>query len=105
MSSKKKVTKDALIKSIAAISGRDVFAVKDVLNAMEDVLFDYVSSVDEKNTEISIKLFEGVSFDAKYMPEKVKINNLTGKSTSVSSKIKPKFNITRTYCEKLNSRK
>ena len=34
--------------------------------------------------------------------EKTKKNNLTGKTEFVSSKIKPKFNITRSYCEKLN---
>ena len=31
-------------------------------------------------------------------------NNLTGKTNKVESKIKPKFNITRSYCEKLNSK-
>ena len=31
-------------------------------------------------------------------------NNLTGKMSFVESKIKPKINITRSYCEKLNNK-
>ena len=36
--------------------------------------------------------------------EKAKKNNLTGQVSLVESKVKPKFNITRSYCEKLNNK-
>jgi hypothetical protein len=41
--------------------------------------------------------------DGIYVPAKEKKNNLTGKTSFVDSKIKPKFNITRSYVEKLNN--
>ena len=53
--------------------------------------------------DVCIKLFEGISLDGKYVPEKTKRNNLTGETNFVESKIKPKFNITRSYCDKLNN--
>ena len=66
-------------------------------------IFDILSSVDI-NGDISIKLFEGISLDGIYVLEKTKQNNLTGEISLVESKIKPKFNITRSYCEKLNNK-
>ena len=51
-----------------------------------------------------IKLFEGMSLDGVYVPEKTKKNNLTGQMNFVDSRIKPKFNITRSYREKLNNK-
>ena len=54
--------------------------------------------------DVCIKLFEGISLDGIYVPEKTKTNNLTGKTNLVKSKIKPKFTITRSYCEKLNNK-
>ena len=69
---------------------------------MENLIFDILSSV-EINGDISIRLFEGISLDGIYISEKTKKNNLTGEVNLVESKIKPKFNITRSYCEKLNN--
>ena len=76
--------------------------VKDIYNALEKNIFDILSSVKE-NGDISIRLFEGISLDGTYIPEKTKQNNLTGEVNFVDSKIKPKFTITRSYCEKLNN--
>ena len=96
-----KITKEALIKDIAKQTNMDIDDVKDVYNTLERTIFDSISSVDV-NGDISIRLFEGISLDGIYIPEKIKQNNLTGKSSLVKSKIKPKFNITQSYCEKLN---
>lgn len=94
------ISKKKLIKSIRNSHTKTV--IKDVYNMFENVIFDTLSSVDKKQN-ICIRLFEGVSLDGKYVPEKTKINNLTGETSFVGSKIKPKFNITRSYCEKLNN--
>ena len=98
-----KVTKENLIKDIAKQTDKSISDVKDIYNTLEKVVFDALSSVNE-NQDISIRLFEGISLDGTYMPEKTKKNNLTGKESFVESKIKPKFNITRSYCEKLNNK-
>lgn len=104
MKEKIKITKDALIKHIATQTNKNISDVKDVYNTLEKTIFDILSSVDV-NGDTSIRLFEGISLDGTYIPEKTKQNNLTGKVSLVESKIKPKFNITRSYCEKLNESK
>ena len=102
MKEKIKITKETLIRDIAKQTNNNISDVKDVYNALEKTIFDILSSVDV-NGDISIKLFEGISLDGTYTPEKTKQNNLTGKVSLVKGKIKPKFAITRSYCEKLNS--
>ena len=97
-----KITKENLIKDIAKQTGKSVSEVKTMYNTLENAIFDILSSV-ETNGNICIRLFEGISLDGIYIPKKIKKNNLTGKETVVEGKIKPKFNITRSYCEKLNS--
>ena len=98
----KVIKKENLIRDVAKQTNNNIADVKIIYNTLESVIFDYISSVVE-NKDISIKLFEGISLDGKYIPEKTKKNNLTGEVNLVESKIKPKFNITRSYCEKLNS--
>ena len=95
------ISKKKLIKSIKSHHTKSV--IKDVYGALEDLIFDSLSSVNEVQ-DVCIKLFEGISLDGKYISEKTKKNNLTGKESFVDSKIKPKFNITRSYCEKLNNK-
>lgn len=77
--------------------------VKDIYDILESSIFEHLSSVDEEQ-DVCIKLFEGISLDGTYVEEKTKKNNLTGKVNLVPSKIKPKFNITRSYCDKLNDK-
>lgn len=96
-------TKENIIREIAKQTDKNIYDVKIIYNALEDLIFNALSSVDKDN-DICIRLFEGVSLDGEYVEEKTKKNNLTGKVEFVSSKIKPKFNITRSYCEKLNSK-
>ena len=93
------ISKKRLMKSIKNLHTKSV--VKDVYGLLENIIFKSLSSVDE-NQDVCIRLFEGVSLDGTYIPEKTKKNNLTGEMSLVESKIKPKFNITRSYCEKLN---
>ena len=95
------ISKRKLIKSIKSHYTKNT--IKDVYGILEDLIFDSLSSVNE-NQDVCIKLFEGISLDGKYIHEKTKKNNLTGKESFVDSKIKPRFNITRSYCEKLNNK-
>ena len=95
------VSQKKLIKSVKNYHTKNI--VKDIYNILEDLIFESVSSTNEKK-DVCIKLFEGISLDGSYAPEKIKKNNLTGETNVVSSRIKPKFNITRSYCEKLNSK-
>lgn len=96
-----KITKESLIKDIATRTNKGVSDIKDFYNTLENIIFENLSSVD-KDRDVCIKLFEGISLDGKFVPEATKKNNLTGKVSLIPSKIKPKFNITRRYTEKLN---
>ena len=84
-------------------SSNTKMVVKDIYDILESSIFEHLSSVDEEQ-DVCIKLFEGISLDGTYVEGKVKKNNLTGKVNLVPSKIKPKFNITRSYCDKLNDK-
>ena len=98
-----KITKENIIKDIAKRTGKNVYDIREFYNTLEDTIFYLLCSTDE-NHDVQIRLFEGINLDGKYIPEKIKKNNLTGKTCFVDSKIKPKFNITRYYCEKLNDK-
>lgn len=95
------ISKKKLIKSIDDSNTKKV--VKDIYNILETSLFESLSLTNEKQ-DINIKLFEGISLSGNYSSEKIKKNNLTGEMALVKGRIKPKFNITRTYCEKLNNK-
>ena len=96
------ISKKRLMKSVKNSHTKSV--VKDVYGLLENVIFSSLSSVD-KEQDVCIRLFEGISLDGTYIPEQTKKINLTGEMVCVESKIKPKFNITRSYCEKLNHKK
>lgn len=95
------ISKKRLVKSIKNYHTKSV--IKDVYNLLENAIFNSLSSVDKKQ-DVCIKLFEGISLDGVFVPEKTKKNNFTGEYNLVESKIKPKFNITRYYCLKLNNK-
>ena len=94
------ISRRRLIKSVKNSNTKSV--IRDIYNLLENSIFDYLHSVNSEQ-DVSIRLFEGISLDCEYIPEKKKKNNLTGKMIFVESKVKPRFNITRNYCEKLNS--
>ena len=95
-------TKDMLIKNIAEASGKNVSIVRAVYNGLEDLIAEYLSSASH-NTDVTIRLFEGITIDSTFIPEKIKVNNLTGQVITTTKKIRPKANITRNYCEKLSA--
>lgn len=103
MNEQNKVTKENLIKMIAKQSNKSVSDTKVFYNTLENIIFNTLSSVNEEQ-DVCIKLFEGINLNGTYVEEKTKKNNLTGEVALVPSRIKPKFNITRTYCEKLNGK-
>ena len=95
-------TKDMLINEISSKCGKSKRLVKEIYDAIEDKVFEVLSSANE-DEDVSVRLFEGVVIDATYIPEHEKINNLTGESIIAKSKIKPRVKITRSYCEKVSS--
>lgn len=99
---KEKFTKERLIKRIADTEHKDIALVRSIYNTLENVVVEALSLATPE-TDVSVKLFEGITLDSSYVPEKVKKNNLTGKNIVVAEHIKAKANITRNYQEKINS--
>lgn len=97
-------TKAMFINNIAMETGQDPKTVRSVYNALEKDISRFLLLADE-DTDVSLRLFEGITINSTFVPEKAKVNNLTGEEIITSSKIKPKANITRNYCEKLNRSK
>lgn len=95
-------TKEMMIRKISNDCHRDSKMVRAIYNSLEENIFDILSSADD-DKDTSIRLFEGITIGSTYIPEKTKVNNLTGETIIASSKIKPKANITRNYCEKLTN--
>jgi hypothetical protein len=94
-------TKNMLIKNIAMMSGNDVEVVRTIYNALEDDIA-HLLSLASPDTDVSLRLFEGITLNSTFVPEKTKVNNLTGEEIVASSRIKPKANITRYYCDKIS---
>ena len=97
-------TKDMLIKTVAKDCRIDRNTVKDLYESIEDSVSDALSSANE-DSDVSVRLFEGIVLNGVYVPSHEKVNNLTGKTIITKSKIVPKAHITRTYCDKISSRK
>ena len=95
------ISKKKLVKSIRESHTKAV--VKNVYNTLEHLLFKSLSDVNKKH-DITIKMFEGISLNGKFIPEQMKENHFTKQINLVESHIKPKFNITRSYREKLNDK-
>ena len=95
-------TKDMLIKQIVEDCEEDIATVKSFYNALESNIARILSSADE-DTNISIRLFEGIVLNSEFVPEKTKVNNLTGKTITTNSKVKPSAHITRYYCDKITN--
>lgn len=95
-------TKDMLVRSVAEMCDENMGTIRNIYNLLEQNVARLLSSANP-DTDISIRLFEGITIDSTFVPEKTKVNNLTGKVITSTSKIKPKAKITRSYCEKLTN--
>lgn len=92
------VTQDELIKKIANKEDIEVATVRKIFKSAEDFIFDYLSSATQSENRV-IKLFNGISLECKYIPEK-KMH--TYDDIICGSKIWAKSKITRHYNRKLN---
>lgn len=75
--------------------------LNNLLDIFEEVVYDNLKSATEKES-IIVPLFEGMTVEGIFTPQTTKQNNLTGKTITVASKIKPKATFTRTCISKLS---
>lgn len=100
------LNKENLILMIARSErGMSIPQVRKFYNALEDIVFKNLSSLDKENDELTIKLLEGVSLIGKYEPaKKKKVNYITNGNNEilVDSNIKVKAKVTKNYQKKLS---
>lgn len=96
-----KLSKDDLIRAVSAASDTPLYVVTNVLNGLESVITEKLKEVNE-DTDISIRLTEGLYVDGIYRPRRIRVNNLTGRSTEIPEKIKVRPRVTKVYEKKVN---
>lgn len=95
------ITQDKLLKKIARKEGKNVATVRNIFKTTEDVIFDCLSSTTP-NENIIIKLFNGITLECNYIPEK-EIH--TYDDIVCKPRLHTKAKITRYFNRKLNNYK
>lgn len=95
------VTKREVIKSLADEFQMTIKSVNSIYSSLENKIKMMLANADEK-TNVEIHLFDGIKIESKFLPSKVRINNLTGETQRVDKRIKAKASLSRRYLEKLN---
>lgn len=93
-------SKSDIIDNVARCCRVRLNVVEKVLAELEYFIMERLSDADSSN-DVSLKLFEGISLDASFVPEKEKLNNLTGETITTTSKVSVKANVTKTYKNKV----
>ena len=93
-------TRDDLLNMISNETGISQNFARSIYDTMEEKIRFMLSQANERE-DVKLKLFEGIALECKFIPEKVRKNNLTGEIITAKSKRKVKGKITKNYLEKL----
>ena len=93
-------TRDDLLNMISNETGVSQNFARSIYDTMEEKIRFMLSQANERE-DVKLKLFEGIALECKFIPEKVRKNNLTGEMITAKSKRKVKGKITKNYLEKL----
>lgn len=74
--------------------------VEIVFEAVENTIKDYLYEANNK-IMVVVNIFKGISIKAKYIPERIKINNFKGKKQKYTSYIKPKAEFSRGFVDSI----
>lgn len=96
------ITKEQLINDLAASGHIPVPDARTIYDAFEQTVFSYLSAA-APSCDITVKLFDGISVECRYVPETETTHPKTGKRITVPGKIWARPKITRYYNRKLNS--
>lgn len=72
-----------------------------IFKNIEDLIKDNLYKTNEK-CSIVMKIFKGISIKAQYVPERIKINNFSGKKEKYKAYIKPKAEFSRSFIEDIS---
>lgn len=97
------VTKEDMIKIVAKKMGATIVSVKEVWANIEETLFDEFRKSHLRGEEVTIKCFEGITFQTSKVGAKQVKNNFTGQTVTTDPYTRIKCNITRTLRDKVNN--
>lgn len=95
------IPKDMLVNKVSKQSGLDSAIVKEVFSCLESTIFDCLTQTNS-STDVHVKLFDGISFQCKYIPESTVPHPESREPIVVKPKIWTRAKITRNYNRKLN---
>lgn len=98
-----KYTKEKLIRQVAQICERDLKTIHKIYDALEEVVASNLATANEEK-DVQVRLFEGISINSTFLPERSYTNYFVGEEMKAKEKIKVKANITRRYSENLTKR-
>ena len=94
------ITQDDLVKDISEKENIDLATVRKVFKSAEDIVFLYLSST-EPAENISLKIFNGLNVNRKYVGEKVYSKGMF-KNLNSSEHVNISANITKYYKNRVN---
>lgn len=94
-------TREDMVGIISEQTSLSMSVVRAVIDELEMQIYDILSSSSE-STDNVIKLFRGITFYSRFIPQKNQVNNITGEMILTKEKIKPKVKFARYYCEELH---
>lgn len=94
------VTREKIIEQIAQKGDIDVATVRKLMNAIDNTIFDYLSSV-APDQSVEIHLLDGLKIEGHYQPSTF-IDRGIFQNINSKEKIKAKAKITSYYNKKLN---
>lgn len=95
-------TRAKMIDDVARSCRTRLSLVEKIYDEIETHLFELLSSAKD-NEDVAVNLFEGISLKSTYLPEREKINNITGEKIMARKAIKVKADISRVYKDKVTA--
>lgn len=96
-----KINQTELIERICDVTAIPHNQVSAVLSSLEKDVFDILSSASQ-DTDVQVKLFDGLIVKSRYEKAKEKLNNLTGETITVPERLTVSGRITRLLDKKIN---
>ena len=94
------ITREEMIKKLSERSGYYMKDVRSLLQAMDEVVFEELSSVTD-NEEISIQLVSGIKVKTTVVPERDRVDPRNQKPIVVKATVKPSCKFSQDYKLKL----
>lgn len=98
------VTRDEVIRFLAKDLGENIQPMRTRYRLWEDKIREILSEAED-GKDVSIRLFDGIKLESKFVPVRERLDTLTGQRKMYDSKVKAKASLSKRYLEKVNRKK